>query len=103
MLHEVFEQKLSNLRGEIFKAINEPLIKEDIDVIEFKNPVVINSISEDYCEIISSYSRNSEKVFTSYAYNDSTNKDNANSYNLTEMDTDTLLWILWQIEIENYN
>lgn len=96
MLHEVFEQRLGNLRGEIIEQINSTLKKLEFEEINFNDGATLNYIDDQLNEVISRYNCETQTVFTDKVFS-------SDSYSINEMDTDTLLWILEQVETENYN
>ena len=83
---EIIEEKLSNLRGEIIVLINSKLKQNYIKLFNFEDGITFSN------EKIISY--NAETNF----FQTEDDLGNDGSYYISELDADSLLWVLEQVE-----
>ena len=90
-VHDIFEKELSDVRGRIINSIKGLVIANGLtgqtvafnDCVSF-NGGTINCFNNEH---------GVSKLVT----------DEVDSYDLEEVDTDTLLWVLNELEEKNYN
>lgn len=98
-IYDLLEAKTAELKGEILSAINDFFIAKQLKEIKFTEPISL-SANENGIEYLNKMTQT--RVDTVVGLEDLTNADDCDSYMLHELEIDNLLWILEQIEDENY-